>query len=161
MCIYSFLDTLTISGDTSGGEGRGKKSVLAIELPRSNLSSLHRRRLDRRPTKETRREQARSRNHTLAAFLLDLATNQDVDVYNFFFFQPRRVPRRGGSVHEVPHEYRNNVGGAGRIDRREKLCWSGRFTFAPNDLGGIKFYESSRYRCNNLSLEPFPTDELS
>lgn len=85
MCIYSFLDTLTISGDTSGGEGRGKKSVLAIELPRSNLSSLHRRRLDRRPTKETRREQARSRNHTLAAFLLDLATNQDVDVYNFFF----------------------------------------------------------------------------
>lgn len=63
----------------------------------------------------------------------------------------------GGSVYARHHANIGTAvgGGNGWIDRQEKprLGRSERFTFARNDLGGIKFYESSAIAVNNFSLE--------
>lgn len=101
--------------------------------------SLLHRRLDRRPTKE-------KRACSIGRFSPRPCQPVIIDVYNSLFFFVSL--EGGGSVHEVPQEYRNNVGvGDGRAGGsigRKSLGWrSERFTFARNDLGGIKFYESS------------------
>lgn len=129
------------------GESKERSRFLPRSLWLNSLGAIYlkppsllHRRLDRRPTKE-------KRACSIGRFSPRPCQPVIIDVYNSLFFF--RVPRRGWlCAHEVPQEYRNNVGvGDGRAGGsigRKSLGWrSERFTFARNDLGGIKFYESS------------------
>lgn len=127
------------------GERKGRSRFLPRSLWLNSLGAIYlkppsllHRRLDRRPTKE-------KRACSIGRFSPRPCQPVIIDVYNSLFFF--RVPRRGWLCTRGAtgiSEQRGSRRRAGGSIGRKSLGWrSERFTFARNDLGGIKFYESS------------------